>query len=175
MRIIESKVYQFDELTDGAKQKAIENLYDLNVDHDWWQFTYEDAEQIGCKIQGFDLDRANYCNLIFNDSPEDVARDILKEHGQKCETYKTAKQFLNDRDNLVSKYSDGKNTDKVIEENEYDFDNELDELEEEFKKSLSEDYRIILQHEYEYLTSEESIIETIEANEYEFNEDGSLS
>jgi hypothetical protein len=31
-----------------------------------------------------------------------------------------------------------------------------------------------LETEYDYLTSEEAIIETIEANEYEFTEDGEL-
>jgi predicted transcriptional regulator len=32
----------------------------------------------------------------------------------------------------------------------------------------------MLQKEYEYLTSEEAIIETIEANEYEFTEKGEM-
>ena len=27
-------VYTFDELSDDAKEKAIQNLYDINVDHD---------------------------------------------------------------------------------------------------------------------------------------------
>lgn len=33
---------------------------------------------------------------------------------------------------------------------------------------------IILQKEYDYLTSREAIVETIQANEYEFNEHGSF-
>jgi hypothetical protein len=37
-----------------------------------------------------------------------------------------------------------------------------------------EDYSIILQKECDYLSSEESIIETIEANDYEFDIDGNL-
>jgi len=32
----------------------------------------------------------------------------------------------------------------------------------------------MLQKEYEYETSEEAIVETIKANEYEFTEDGNL-
>lgn len=168
-------VYSFDELPEDVKEKAIEKLWDLNVDHEWWQFTYEDAKQIGCEIQGFDIGRGSYCNLIFEDSPEEVANLILKNHGETCETYKTAKNFLKERDELVEKYSDGINKERVSEDNEYEFDNECDELEEEFKKSLSEDYRILLSNEYEYLTSEESIIETIKANEYEFDEDGELA
>jgi hypothetical protein len=48
-------------------------------------------------------------------------------------------------------------------------------MEGEFLKSLLEDYRIILSKEYDYLTSRESIIETIEANEYEFDENGNIA
>ncbi len=41
-----------------------------------------------------------------------------------------------------------------------------------FLNSLIEDYSIILQKESEYLMSNEAIIETIEANEYEFKANG---
>ena len=44
----------------------------------------------------------------------------------------------------------------------------------EFRRSILEDYRIILQTEFEYLTSEEAIVEIIEANEYEFTADGHI-
>ena len=48
------------------------------------------------------------------------------------------------------------------------------DLENEFLQSLLEDYSIMLQNESEYLQSAEAIRETIEANEYEFTEDGKL-
>ena len=35
MRIRETKVYPFDELSEDVKEKAIEKLYDINVDHEW--------------------------------------------------------------------------------------------------------------------------------------------
>lgn len=69
---------------------------------------------------------------------------------------------------------DGKRTNIVAEGNEYDFDNEADDLEADFLKSICEDYRILLRQEYEYRQSKDAIIETIEANEYEFKADGSL-
>ena len=55
-----------------------------------------------------------------------------------------------------------------------EIENKLDEMSEEFLKSLLEDYRIILENEYEYLTSKEAILETIEANDYEFTADGTI-
>lgn len=171
-KIIKTTVYNFDELSDKAKEKAIQELYDCNVDSEWWNCTYEDAENIGLKITSFDIDRASYVKGNFIESAEETAEKIIKEHGESCETYKTASNYLKDRAELVKKYSDGINFDKVSEDNEYDFDNECDDLDAEFLKSLCEDYRIILSKEYDYLTSEEAIIETIKANDWTFTKDG---
>lgn len=167
-------LYSFDELSEEAQQKAIENLYDINIDYDWWDFTYDDAKEIGLKIEGFDLDRYRHATGYFLEDANTTANLILENHGNMCETYKTAEGFLTDWAELVKKYSDGKDLDRVTEENEYDFDNEADELEQKFLKSLLEDYSIILQKEYEYLTSDECIIETIKANKYTFTINGKL-
>lgn len=175
MKTITINLYSFDELNEKAKEKAISNLSDINVSHDWWDCTYMDAENIGLKITSFDLDRNRGAKGKFLTSGCEVAEKIMSEHGETCETFKTAEQFLSDWANLVIKYSDGITCDKVAEGNEYDFDNEANDLEEEFLNSLLEDYSIILQKESEYLQSEAAIIETIEANGYTFEEDGTLN
>ena len=156
MRIKETKVYPFDELSEDAKEKAVAGLWDINVDHDWWEFTLEDAKNVGIEITEFELDRGSYCRGTVDDAI-DTARVILKEHGNTCETYRTAKDFHD----AVAK--DGENTDNYKS------------LCSEFEYSLLEDYRIMLQKEYENLTSEETIIETIQVNEYEFTENGKLA
>jgi len=175
MKTVTINIYQFSELTDEAKENAIKKLCDINVASDWWNSTYEDAAQVNLKIKGFDIDRGSYVKAEFIESANNTAELILMNHGESCETYKTAKTFLQDWNNLVSKYSDGVKTDVVTEDNEYDFDNEADDLENEFLESISEDYRIILSKQYDYLTSEDAIIETIEANDYYFTEDGKLN
>ena len=171
MRTIQTTVYTFAELSEKSKDNAVQNLWDINLRHDWWDSMYEDAKNIGVEIGSFDLERGAKCKVEVYDYLE-TANKIIKEHGDTCDTHKNAMQFIAERDALVSKYSNG--GDKVLEENEYDFDTELDELETEYKKSLEEDYLIMLRNEYEYLSSREAIIETIEANEYEFTEDGKL-
>ena len=173
--IIKKTVYTFTELTDEQKDKAIEKHLDINVDHGWWDYVYEDASNIGLKIAEFDIDRVGYCAGRFTESAEEVAKNIIADHGKNCETFKTAKAYLTAHDELVKKHSDGINPEMVTEENEYDFDNESNYLDREFLRSLCEDYRIMLQKEYEYLTSREAIIATIEANEYELDEDGNLN
>ena len=175
MRIKETKIYHFEELTEDAKEKAVQNLYDINVDTQWWDCTFEDAKMIGLKITGFDIDRGAYCEGSFIDGAEDAANNSISEHGESCETYKDAASYIKDRADLVKKYSDGVNLDIVAEGNEYDFDNDCDDLDSEFLKTILEDYRIILSKEYDYLTSNEAIINTIQANEYEFTENGKLA
>jgi hypothetical protein len=147
-------VYSFDELSEEGKEKAISKLYDLNVDHEWWSFTYDDAKEIGLKITGFDIDRNRNATGHFIMSAEDVARAIMRNHGEYCCTTQTAKKYL---PNLLNDESE-----------------EYEDNAHEFLQDLLEDYAILLQQEYEYLTSEESIKESIRANEYEFTEDGEI-
>ena len=151
MRIKETKVYPFGELSENAKENAIQESWDINLFYEWWEFTLEDAKNVGIEIKEFELDRGSYCHGAIEDA-EFTANKIIQEHGESCETYKTAKDYLNS----VKIGEDG------------DLDNE-------FRLSILEDYRIMLQKEYEYLGSEDAIIETIKANEYEFTEDGKLA
>ena len=147
MKTIETKVYQFSELSEEAKKKAIENLQDINVNHhDWWKFTYDDADQVGIEITGFDVYHNKISGNMFWDAI-DVKKAILKNHGKKCDTYKTAKSF-------------------DLRKNDFDAN--------DFEYALLQDYLSLLSEEYDYLTSKQAIIETIEANEYDFTEDGKL-
>ena len=165
-------IYTFDELSETAKEKALDVYRHINLNFDWWDSTYEDAKNIGLKIDSFDLDRRRHATGKFIEDANHCASRIIAEHGETCETYKTAKAFLSDWSELVAKYSDGVNLEQVHEDKEYDFDQEADELQEEFLKSILEDYSIMLQKESEYLYSDEAVKEFIEAHDCEFTEEG---
>lgn len=172
MKTIKINLYLFAELSEEAKQKAIEKNYSINVEHgEWWDGTYMDAENIGLKLEHFDLDRNRHATGQFTLSAAEVAANIMRDHGPDCETYKTAEAFLEEFNPVFGAYMDESNIKFETREAE----DELMELEEEFLKSLLEDYSIILQHESEYLMSKEAIIETFEANEYTFEEDGTMN
>jgi len=170
MRTIEIKAYLFNELSEEAKEKAVQNLSNINVQFDWWHFIYEDAKNIGLKITSFDLYRNKHANGEFLLSAAEVAANIISSHGESCETYKTAKFFLDDFNPVFASYLDENSQDYESTETE----EKLNDLETEFLNSLLIDYANMLQNECEFLQEDEQIIETILANEYEFTEEGEL-
>lgn len=157
MRAVTTNVYQFDELSDKAKQVAINDNSDINVYYDWWQQPYEDAREIGLKITGFGLDRDKHANGEFLLSANEVAQNIFNNHGETCETYKTAEAFMEKWQPIFDNYMQ-------TEEGE----DELLEIEDEFLNDLLSDYANMLQEDLEYLQTDEAIAETLIANEYEF-------
>ncbi len=174
MKTASVTLYNFSELSEAAKENAISNIYDINTPYDWWECTFYDAKNVGLEIKEFDIDRGSYIKAVFMQDSDYTANKIKENHGEATNTYKIAKCFLDDWADLVAKHSDGVNTDSVAEANEYEFDNEADELEKEFLREICEEYHAMLRNEYEYLTSEQCIIDTIEANEYDFTEDGEI-
>lgn len=163
-----------------VKEEAIQANWDINVDYDWWEFVYADAEEIGLKITEFDLDRNNYCKGDIP-SPITTAKSIIKNHGKECDTYKLAKSFLAEVEPLIAW------VDKVddsrfdlynrggVSSTYHDKQDQIEDLELEFKRDLLNEYASILQKEYDYLTSKEAIEETLRCNGYEFNEDGTIN
>lgn len=148
MKQVTINTYTFNELSESAKEKARDWYKESALDFEWWDFIYEDVKTVGLKIISFDLDRNRHAKGSFIDSAKDCAERIIKEHGEPCETYKTAKAFLKD----------------------YKEDNE--DQENEFLDSILEDFSIILQKESDYMQSNEYIDENILCNEYTFLENG---
>jgi len=165
-RTIRTKVYQFNELNETAKQKAIEWYRDIN-DFDFvWDDTKEDAKNIGLKIIQLSDHSKNKGEFML--SANEVAANIFGSHGESCDTYKTAKEFMDEWQPVFNNYMDENHEDYESNESE----NKLQDLEDEFLQSLLEDYRILYNSDIENCDSEEYITEQIQANEYEFTADG---
>lgn len=174
MRIKETKVYPFDELSDDVKEKAVQGLCDINIWYGWWEGIFDDALSARLKLTEFELGRGAFCRGEFVEYAKDTANAIIKNHGESCETFKTTEEYAAECAALWQKYPEELDGDGY-DDNEWDRNKEQGEIDREFLKSILEDYRIMLQKEYEYLAGEEAIIETIKANEYEFTEDGVLA
>lgn len=167
MREIKTTVYTFDELNDRAKETAREWYRQYGIDDDWYTSVYEDAERVGLKIIAFDL--RGIVEAEFLASAEETAHKIEKEHGEACETYKTAKGYLKERDRVVDQWGRDENGDFI---NEGGLDESLDALDSNFLHDLQEDYRITLEKEMEWLMSDECVDDNMTANGYEFTADG---
>lgn len=143
MRTIEMQAYKFNELDDNAKLQAIKyNIY-INVNYDWYDCTYETLRECGIKVNSFDTGRNNSCEISFLITAHEVATNIVDTFGEAMDIVLYAKKFIKGKYSFVY-----------------------------FKRRLESEILNWLIQEYEYLTSEEAIIETIEANEYEFTKEG---
>ena len=134
-------------MSEQAQQRALADLCAINVDHDWWDFVYEDAERIGLKLTSFSEHDANG-ELTMSVSA--VCSRIMKNHGKNTNTYETAVWYRN-----------GKRKGKRVSKDD-------------FLYALLDNYRIMLSETYDDLTSDEQVAETIRANEYEFFASGAM-
>ena len=173
-------LYSFDELTDEAKDKAIDKLSDLNVDHSWWDCTYEDAARIGIEVTEFDTYHLTIDGKLTLSLPES-ATAVLREHGKECGTYATATSCLETYMKAFRLWlleqdedSSGNHTEEAWLR-DFSYEDEANELAEDYRRSILVDYLFMLRDEYEYQTSKDAIVESIQANEYLFTEDGNLA
>ena len=163
MREITEKIYFFNELSKESKEKAIENLSDINTSFDWWENVYNEASNIGCDIIAFDLGRSNTINFSLGEAAEDIAKWILEKHGKNDDSFHAATEFLCE----LSKLKELGLEEGFEEEEEEKLENELSVV-------LRSCYLNMLVEEYEYRISDKAIVETIVSNEYEFYENGKL-
>jgi hypothetical protein len=164
VQTIRRDLYQFDELPENVQDRIVRKQLDCNVDHDWWDLTYEDAEQVSIKITESDTYRRQIDGCL-TDSAEYSIEYILANHGEQCDTCKTAKKyqplFIADRAAR-----------RLLGEEDWEDPNE--ELTEQYLREILKDYLRMLTAEFDYLTSDEAIIETIKSNEWEFDEEGEI-
>jgi hypothetical protein len=193
------KVFRFDELTEEGKEKAIENLYDVNVDHDWWDFAYENAKAIAA-LMGIEIDKIYFSGFssqgdgacfegsysyqkggvkaVKDYAPLDkelhrIAKELQAIQRTRFYTItasvKHSGHYFHEFCTNVSIYESNPSWDS-----DYSTDAKTaDDLTEALRDFMSWIYSQ-LEKQHDYLTSKEAIIETIEANEYEFTAEGKL-
>lgn len=175
-------VYKFDELSDEAKEKAIMNLFDINVGYiEWWECIYDEVENRfgdctelieqypfveSIKITGFDLDRNLGATIKTTLNSVKFFEHYFKNHHHKTMLINLLKNdFI---------YEDGFDQ-FLVNGRASRVESLLDDIDlKDIEKELSEVIASRLQSEYDYLTSEKAIVETIQCNDYDFTEDGKL-
>lgn len=197
MKTIEVKQYSFNELSDAAKGVAINNFFDINIFDGWWDFAFYDfkekAKQIGFNVDNIYFsgfwsqgDGAMFEYSIYGDSKlwndfvdglnlSSMRKNWLKNQGLPYATGKHRGHYYHSNccshsigvESNVS-WSAAPLFNNWIESFSNDF---ASFVENEYQDLCSDLYKTLME-EYEYLTSKDAIIESIEANNYEFLEDG---
>ena len=158
MRTTEVKLYQFEELSTEAKEKAIEENRTINVNWEWSDCTCESMKEAGVKINSFDIYHRDI-NITIEDSHETALR-IIENFGEAMEVVTLSKQFIKDRDALIKRLGEGNDIAGYSVKEEF-----IDEYDEEIE---------YLEEEYRYLQTDETVAETLIANDYEFTEEGAI-
>jgi len=198
--IKQTDVYSFDELDDEAKERAIEWYRNGNLDYEWWDCTFEDVKEIG-KILGIQVDRIYFSGFssqgdgaCFEGSYEYAKGSVkkIKEYAPKdAELHKIALGLqqiqrlhfyqLGATVKQKGHYMHAYCTDIYVcdewESSMINYSKSFVETEERVSELLRDFMHWIykrLETEYDWLQSEEQVIEGIKANELEFTEDGEI-
>ena len=180
----EYKIYEFKELSKEAQEAVIEKFNDINTDHEWYQFTYEDQME-RLETMGYSDIEINFSGFWSQGDGASFTAHVdlekwLKAHKLSSKyraLYNRANEFSCNIVRISSRYSHENTVDTDL--NGYSesekANTQADEVEKLILESTREEARAIykmLETDYDYLTSREAIIDTIEANDWRFLADG---
>lgn len=157
METVTISVYEFSELSEKARARVLENFRNANVEHDWWEFIYADAENCGVRLTGFDLGVRRECSGEFIDGAAAAREKILAEWQEGSDIHKIAAAF-----------EPPARPDEISPDDEH----AADQADAAFLRDLLDCWWYILNEECEWLCSDEAVIDFLEANEYRFFADG---
>jgi len=178
MRVLEINAYTFGELSEKVQERVLEKFRDMNVDYEW----YENTKEIWTKKlkeNGFLNAKIEFSGFHSQGDGASFTGEI--DIQKMIDTFPEFKSLEVDKINLGILDLNGRyyhsHSKKVTGDyDEWDIDKEGDTLFESFKdaveqfrQDLCQDIYAELQKEYEYLTSDECIIESFSMNNYEFN------
>ena len=164
MKTIEIKVYKFDELDKQTREKVIENYRYINVENiDWYNYISYDFNRLGLEIHAFDIGRRNHIDVMIWDTLEKTSKLILQEFGDSVAIKQTAKNYIDEFNKIQANFKEDK-----------DIERELEILDEQYEKEYQEEIISYINNSYDWETSDEAVINTIEANDYDFTTNGKI-
>lgn len=191
--------YKFNELSSEVKKEVLKRYrYIMVEDYDWAKDILDYAEGAGFDICEVDINR-DYIKLKFKEGEETVLSSIKKicrNFDKEEEIYKLAKEYY---DEIIKYFKEDEEIQEFMQAQKCPItilDMKIDEFIEHYPDSMLEDiarywlvddrYRdaylrdmgnlflSVLEDEFNYLISDEFIIDMFEANDYEFFETGKV-
>jgi hypothetical protein len=196
MRIMETKVYTFNELSDDAKEKAREWFRERGFDYDWYDSVYSDFEEIA-KFMGIEVEHIHFSGFWSQGDGACFEGNYRYEKGgvKKLKSYAPVDKELHriaegleqaQKPNNYLIHGTIKHRGNYYHYNSMEIDlhrenchgdyldfkgTAEDEITELFKDLAKWLYQT-LENEYDSISSDEAIDETIGINDYEFTEEG---
>jgi len=196
MTEIEEKSYKFADLSDSAKEKARENWREGNLEYEWWDSVYDYAKEIGAAI-GFRIE-----NIFFSGFSSQSDGSCAEGYYEYHKGWKEEVDKIGPVDSEILEIAtklqqiqriyfyrlcagikhrgfyhhsgcteiDVEDSERLIDVTYSDYEEVCDLL----RKFMDWIYKC-LETEYDYLMSDECVDDAIIANEYEFDEDGSIA
>ena len=197
MRVVETKVYTFEELSATAKEVAIENHRDINTYDGWWEPIFEGitkkAEQAGFHVANI------YFSGFWSQGDgamfeyETINETLLNKFVDQLDLSPLRKEWLRSQTFARSR---GKHSGHYYHENCCDhtidfepnfgynfaninFYNWINSFVDQYEEFVIAEYKTLcrelysdLESDHELLTSDEQVADTIIMNYWEFDEDG---
>lgn len=160
------KVYKFEELTDKAKAKALDKYRYINVECEWYEYIYSDIKtHLGINIAGFNLNRGG--DVEFDFKYKNINNKFLRG---LISTFPDCEWLIQLTEYYLSESDRMDKLDFSVDE----IENSLSYEGEEIRKDLESEILSMLRSQFEYLTSDESILEQFECMDYEFLDNGEI-
>ena len=177
------KAFKFNELKPEIQEKVLDNFRDINLEFDFNDnqdlFISDILDKYGLSAEYMYYDIYSKGSYAYFNNLQIENEDLFYK-ALDLKKYLTAIKLIDSEAILdISLYE--KNNLNLSEvsiesetENFEEMETEIYEHINNFLESIDNELLKALREQYEYLTSDEAIKETIEANEYEFNENGDI-
>jgi hypothetical protein len=160
METIEVTLYKFDELSDKAKEFAVQDNIHILTDFGsyWYETLIQELKDVGISAGSFDLNRREI-EVDFYEDMNDVCANVVKdfkgsEIAEMCASYLTSVEAQ-----LAFDETD---------------DDMLQDMEMAFIYDLKFEILNMFQREYDYLTDADVIADYLLTNEYDFDINGKI-
>lgn len=194
------EIYEFSELSDEAKEKAMQWFREGNLDSEWYDGVYEDAKEVG-KLIGIDIDKIYFSGFssqgdgaCFEGNYEyriGSVKEIKKYAPKNKELHRIAVElskiqrksfygltarvkhfgaYSHELCTQIDVYGDFELGDRYY----VDFISNEEGIIELLRDFMKWIYKS-LEADHDYLNADKQVIESIECNEYEFLKDGSYA
>jgi len=188
---IETTVYNFKELSDDAKEKAREWWREAAFDHEWYDFTYEDAKNMA-SLMGIEIDKIYFSGFscqgdgaqfngfysynkgsvkkVKDQAPKDeeLHRIVTELYEFQCRYFFSVQATIK----TSGHYSHSGCTSIDGADRHGDLDHEENATLTQILRDYMDWIYGQLEAEYNYQNADEQVDDSIRANEYTFTENG---